>query len=133
LESLSRFASPSQLMGYSGLVSRDHTSGNRVQRGVITKNGDAHLRRVRVEAAWAYRHRPNVRGQVLRRQKSLGPQRRGQANRLAQQRQHKRFTTLTARDKKNSVGAIAIARELLGFMWSIAVHTEAQHKQAKTA
>ena len=48
-------------------------------------------------------------------------------------RLRKRFTTLTARDKETNVVAIAIARELLGFMWAIAVHTEAQHKQAKAA
>lgn len=134
LGSLSRFASPSQLMGYSGLVPREHTSGNRVQRGAITKSGNAHLRRVLVEAAWAYRHRPNVQGQVLRRQKSLAlSEEAKQIAWKAQQRLHKRFTTLTARDKKNNVVAIAIARELLGFMWAIAVHTEAQHKQAKAA
>ena len=58
LGSLSRFQTPRQLMGYSGLVAREHSSGNRVQRGGITKTGNAHLRRVLVEAAWAYQHRP---------------------------------------------------------------------------
>ena len=96
LGSLSRFASPSQLMGYSGLVSREHSSGNRVQRGAITKSGNAHLRRVLVEAAWAYRHRPNVQGQVLRRQKSLAlSEEAKQIAWKAQQRLHKRFTRLT--------------------------------------
>ena len=71
LGSLSRFQSPTQLMGYSGLVAREHSSGNRIQRGAITKTGNAHLRRVLVEAAWAYQHRPNVTGFLLRRQKSL--------------------------------------------------------------
>ena len=71
LGSLSRFESPRQLMGYSGLVAREHSSGNRIQRGSITKTGNAHLRRVLVEAAWAYQHRPNVTGYLLRRQKSL--------------------------------------------------------------
>jgi transposase len=51
LGSLARFESPRQLMGYSGLVPREHSSGNRVQRGAITKTGNAHLRRVLVEAA----------------------------------------------------------------------------------
>jgi transposase len=60
LGSLSRFQSPRQLMGYSGLVAREHSSGNRVQRGSITKTGNAHLRRVLVEAAC--QHRPNVTG-----------------------------------------------------------------------
>jgi len=52
LGSLARFQTPRQLMGYSGLVSREHTRGNRVQRGAITKSGNAHLRGVLVEAAW---------------------------------------------------------------------------------
>jgi transposase len=69
--SLSRFDSPRPLMGYSGLVAREHSSGNRIQRGSITKTGNAHLRRVLVEAAWAYQHRPDVSGFLLRRQKAL--------------------------------------------------------------
>jgi len=134
LGSLSRFPNPSQLMGYSGLVSREYTSGNRVQRGAITKSGNAHLRRVLLEAAWTYRHRPNVQGRVLRRQKSLALSE--EANRIAwkaQQRLHKRFAALTARGKESNVAATAVARELLGFMWAIAVHTKAQHQQAKAA
>lgn len=119
-------------MGYSGLVSREHTSGNRVQRGALTKSGNAHLRRVLVEAAWTYRHRPNVQDRVLRRQKSLAlSEEAKQIAWKAQQRLRKRFTTLTARDKGSNVVAIAIARELLGIMWAIDVRTEEQHKQAK--
>ena len=57
----SRFE-PRKLMGYSGLVSSEHSSGNRVQRGGITKTGNTHLRRVIVEAAWAYQHRPWLGG-----------------------------------------------------------------------
>jgi transposase len=134
LGSLSRFPNPSQLMGYSGLVSSEYTSGNRVQRGRITKSGNAHLRRVLLEAAWTYQHRPNVQGRVLRRQKSLALSE--EARRIAwkaQQRLHKRFSALTARGKETNVAATAIARELLGFMWAIAVHAEAQHKPAKAA
>src|SRR5262249_35734772 len=134
LDSLSHFVHPMQLMGYSGLVSSEHTSGNRVQRGANTKSGNADLRKVLVEAAWTDRHRPNVQGRVLRRQKSLALSE--EAKRIAwkaQQRLYKRFTALVARGKENHVAAIAIARELLGFMWAIAVHTEAQQKQAKAA
>ncbi|HKE22451.1 MAG TPA: IS110 family transposase [Bryobacteraceae bacterium] len=134
LGSLSRFASPSQLMGYSGLVSSERSSGNRVQRGAITKSGNAHLRRVLIESAWTYRHRPNVQGRVLRRQKSLALSE--EAKRIAwkaQQRLYKRFTALTTRGKENNVAAIAVARELLGFMWAVAVHTESQSKPAKAA
>jgi transposase len=134
LGSLSRFASPSQLMGYSGLVSSEYTSGNRVQRGRITKSGNAHLRRVLLESAWTYQHRPNVQGRVLRRQKSLAlSEEARQIAWKAQQRLHKRFAALTARGKESNVAATAIARELLGFMWAIAVHTESQSKPAQAA
>jgi transposase len=134
LGSLSRFPNPSQLMGYSGLVSSEHSSGNRIQRGAITKSGNAHLRRVLVEAAWTYQHRPNVQGRVLRRQKCLAlSEKATQIAWKAQQRLHKRFTALAVRGKNNNVIVTALARELLGFMWAIAVDTEAQCKSAKAA
>jgi transposase len=78
-------------MGYSGLVPCEHSSGNRVQRGGITKTGNGHLRRMLVEAAWAYQHRPNVIGFLLRRQKALEISEEGKKiARKAQQRLHKR-------------------------------------------
>lgn len=126
---LSRFANPSHLMGYSGLVPREYSSGNRVQRGAITKTGNAHLRRVLVEAAWTYQHRPNIQGRVLKRQKSLALS--DEAKKIAwkaQQRLHRRFTALAARGKNNNLIVTALARELLGFMWAIAVQTESQHQ-----
>src|SRR5439155_1571809 len=62
---LSRFTHPRQLMGYSGTVPSEHSSGASVHRGAITKTGNAHLRRVLVEAAWAYRFPPRC-GKALR-------------------------------------------------------------------
>lgn len=134
LGSLSRFPSPGQLMGYSGLVPREYSSGNRMRRGAITKTGNAHLRRVLVESAWTYQHRPNVQGRVLRRQKALALS--DEAKRIAwkaQQRLHKRFTTMATRGKHGGTIVTALARELLGFMWAIAVQTEAQFKLTKAA
>jgi transposase len=58
LGQVSRFESARQLMGYSGAVPSEDSSGKRKQRGSITKTGNAHLRRIVVEAAWSYRHRP---------------------------------------------------------------------------
>jgi transposase len=134
LGSLARFPRPTPLMGYSGLVPREYSSGNRIQRGAITKTGNAHLRRVLVESAWTYQHRPNVQGRVLRRQKALAlSEEAKQIAWKAQQRLHKRFTTLAARGKHRGTIVTAIARELLGFMWAIAVHTEAQFKLTKAA
>jgi transposase len=131
---LSRFPSPRQLMGYSGLVASEHSSGNRVQRGGITKTGNGHLRRVLVEAAWAYQHRPNVIGLLARRQKSLAISE--EAKKIAwkaQQRLHKRYKALEARGKNKNQIVTAIGRELLGFIWAIAVETEKQHKPDKAA
>ena len=63
---LHRFATPRHLMGYTGLVPREHSSGSGVHCGAITKTGNAHLRRGLVEAAWAYRHRANLASGTLR-------------------------------------------------------------------
>jgi transposase len=134
LGSLSRFENPRQLMGYSGLVPREYSSGSRTQRGSITKSGNAHLRRVLVESVWAYRHRPNVQGRVLRRQKALALS--DEARQIAwraQQRLYKRYIALTSRGKTSGQAMTALARELLGFVWAIAVHTEKQFQLPKAA
>ena len=126
LGSLSRFPSPKQLMSYAGLTPSEHSSGNRIQRGPITKSGNAHLRRVLVEAAWAYQHRPNVSGFLLRRQKKLALS--DEVKRIAwkaQLRLSGRYKKLTARGKNKNETVTAIGRELLGFVWAIAVETEA--------
>jgi transposase len=49
---LSRFQQARQLMGYSGVVAREDSTGERIRRGGITKTGNAHLRRIVIEAAW---------------------------------------------------------------------------------
>src|SRR5689334_21277332 len=121
-------------MGYSGLVPSEHTTGNRVQRGGVTKTGNAHLRRVVVEAAWAYLHRPNVIGYLLRRQKDLAIS--DEVKKIAwkaQQRLHKRYKSRAARGKNKNQIVAAIGRELLGFIWAIALKTEQQHKLAQVA
>lgn len=132
--SLSRFPTAPDLMGYSGLVPSEHTTGNRVQRGGITKTGNGHLRRVIGEAAWAYQHRPNVIGFLLRRQKNLAISE--EAKKIAwkaQQRLHKRYKALAARDKNKNQIVTAIGRELLGFVWAIGIETEKQLKLLKAA
>ena len=131
LGSLVRFESPRQLMGYSGLVAREHSSGNRIQRGGITKTGNAHLRRVLVEAAWAYQHRPNVTGYLLRRQKSLALS--DEVKEIAwkaQYRLNKRYKAMDARGKNKNQIVTALGRELLGFIWAIATKVERQQSAA---
>jgi transposase len=65
----SRFSHPKQLMGYSGMVSSEDSTGDSVRRGAITKTGNAHLRRVVGEAAWAYQYRPAMSPALKKRQK----------------------------------------------------------------
>jgi transposase len=121
--SLSRFAKPRQLMSYSGLVSSEHSSGNRIQRGGITKTGNAHLRRVIVEAAWAYQHKPWIGGWLAKRQQGLDEEFKTLAWK-AQWRLCTRYKKLASRGKNKPQIVTAIGRELLGFIWAIAVRTE---------
>lgn len=133
LGSLSRFPNPRQLMGYSGLVSSEFSSGNRIQRGGITKTGNAHLRRVIIEAAWAYQYRPWLGGYLLKRQQGLDQEVKDIAWK-AQWRLHTRYKKLAAAGKKKPQIVTAVGRELLGFIWAIAVQTEAKFQpQPKAA
>ena len=98
----------------------------RIQCGAITKTGNAHLRRVLVEAAWAYQHRPNVTGYMLR-QKSLAlSDEVKQMAWKAQYRLNKRYKAMAARGKNKNQIVTALGRELLGFIWAIATKVERQ-------
>jgi transposase len=118
-----RFARPRQLMGYSGVVSREHSSGGRVRRGAITKTGNAHLRRIVIEAAWAYRHRPAIGAALHQRQAGQSEAVKALAWK-AQHRLHHRYRKLLARGKLRPQVVTAVGRELLGFIWAIGVHVE---------
>ena len=124
-----RFARPKQLMGYAGMVSREASSGPRVRRGAITKTGNAHVRRVVGEAAWTARYRPAVSPILKRRQAGLPVEVVAIAWR-AQQRLHRRYQRLLGRGKVKQQVVTAVGRELLGFIWAIAVQVEAQHPAA---
>jgi len=71
LGNLNRFSSPKQLAGFIGVVSSEYSSGSYLRQGAITKSGNPHARRVLIEAAWAYRHRPRTSEVIVRRQKGL--------------------------------------------------------------
>jgi transposase len=129
LGELSRFNHPSLLMGYCGVVPREHSSGHSIQRGSITKTGNSHLRRVIVEAAWSYQHRPNLYAELRRRQEGLDEETKAIAMK-AQHRLNGRYRKLLARGKSSSLAVTAIARELLGFIWAIGTHIERQHQAA---
>ncbi len=129
LGELSRFQTARQLMGYSGAVASEDSSGARTRRGRITKTGNAHLRRVVIEAAWAYRYRPAVGAALRKRQASVSPAVQAIAWK-AQHRLHARYGKLTARGKCKQQVVTAIGRELLGFIWAIGVTAEADTHHA---
>jgi transposase len=111
-----RFRSPRALMAFVGLVPSESSSGQKHTRGEITKTGDSLVRRLLVEAAWHYRHRPNLA--------YLQSRREGQPARVialadrAMQRLNRRFQRMLERGKPKPKIAVAIARELAGFVWA---------------
>ena len=116
---LSRFDKPVQLMAYLGLVPSEHSSGDSVKRGGITKTGNRHARKVLVEAAWAYRMQPRV-SRILRKRQQEVPDRVCRISWKAQLRLCARFRRLAAKGKPRQVVVTAIARELSAFLWAMA-------------
>lgn len=132
LGNITRFAGARQLMGYSGAVPSEDSSGKRMKRGSITKTGNAHLRRIAVEAAWSYRLRPGV-GPVLRKRQEGVPEEIKEIAWKAQQRLHKRYSRLMAAGKDQRKIITAVGRELLGFVWAIGIKAEVAAKQKMAA
>ncbi len=128
----SRFKNPRGLMGYSGVFPSEDSSGKRIRRGGIAKSGNAHLRRVVVESAWSYRHRPAIGARLRRRQEGL-PAEITEIAWRAQNRLHKRYMKLMARGKDQRKTMTAVARELLGFIWAIGIKAEAAAQRQMAA
>lgn len=108
---IGRFTNPRQLMAWLGLVPSEHSSGNTIRRGRITKTGNALARTMMVEASWSYRHPP--------RERHL-PQEIRDIGWKAQTRLCKRYRDLSKTGKPQPRVLTAIARELAGFIWDIA-------------
>jgi len=130
--SVSRFRNARQLMSYSGTVPSENSSGKRVQRGGITKSGNAHLRRILGEAAWSYRRQPAV-GPALRKRQEGVPEEIRQIAWKAQIRLSKRYARLAAAGKDQRKIVTAVGRELLGFVWAIGLRAEASVPQTIAA
>jgi transposase len=112
-----RFQRPRELMAYLGLVPSEYSSGQTERRGAITKAGNTHARRVLVEAAWHYRHRPGVSRALTQRSDGQPSVVVSHAWR-AQQRLHRRYRHLVGHGKRPPVAVAAVARELVGFIWA---------------
>ncbi|MDY0339917.1 MAG: IS110 family transposase [Coriobacteriia bacterium] len=113
----SRFPTAGSYMAFTGLVPSEHSSGTSKHQGSITKTGNRHIRRVLVEAAWAYRHAPAVRGKLKDRLAGQGPDVVAYSW-AAQCRLHGTYRKITAR-KGSHTAVVATARELSGFIWGL--------------
>ena len=112
-----RFPTAPSLMAFTGLIPSEHSSGPKQARGPITKTGNAHLRRVLVEAAWQYRHHAFLGPALTARQRGA-PQVAIEIAWQAQRRLHRRYRVLAARGKPKQLIVTAVARELTGFLWA---------------
>ena len=112
-----RFESPGKLMAYVGLVPSEHSSGASRRQGAITKAGNSRVRHVLVQAAWSYRFPPRRGPALSRRQQGQAPEVVAHSWK-AQHRLHKVFTRLAFR-KNGKIAAVAVARELAGFVWAV--------------
>jgi len=111
-----RFASPRELMGYVGMVPSEHSTGEKVQRGGLTKTGNRRARKVLIEAAWTYARRAKAASSRAERQLPA-------VRAIAEKARHRlsgRYRRLLARGKLGVVAIAAVARESLGFIWAIA-------------
>lgn len=115
-----RFAKPSQLTAYLGIVPAEYTTDSKRRLGSITKAGSSHARRLLVEAAWHYRRPPRVGETLERRQREIAPEVIAVAWRC-QRRLYDRHRVLREqRNKPAGVANIAVARELACFLWEAA-------------
>jgi transposase len=111
-----RFDNPRQLMAYLGMVPSEHSTGERVRRGGLTKAGNGRARKALIEAAWTYT-RP------AKRPKPAAAELPAALSAVADKARHRlsrRYRRLVARGKRPQVAIAAVARESLGFIWAIA-------------
>lgn len=109
-----RFDSPRQMMAFLGMTPSEHSTGARQRRGAITKTGNRRARKAQIEAAWTYA-RPAKAPSDPRRPPALAA--------IADKARHRlsaRYRRLVASGKTPQVAAVAVARELIGFVWAIA-------------
>jgi len=115
---LSRFASPSELMAYLGLVPSEASTGDTIRRGPITKAGNRRARRILVECSWSYQHPPRV-GRDKQQKVEAAPPAVREIAWKAQCRLYKRYRALIRNGKLKTIAITAVAREFAGFIWAV--------------
>jgi transposase len=106
---------------YLGPTPSEHSSGACRVQGSITKTGNTHARRLLVEAAWHHRRTYRVPGATMQAGWKAAPPAAAARGHAGNQRLHARWQAFTARKKRLVVANVAVARELAGWCWSLAV------------
>jgi transposase len=122
LGDLTRFDNPAQLMAYLGLIPSEHSTGDTIKKGGITKTGNTHVRKALIESAQAYRL-PARKSKTIRKRQKAMPDDVVAISWRAQLRLCNRYRRLVARGKRHNVAITATARELVGFIWDVARST----------
>jgi transposase len=111
-----RFDTPRQLMAYLGLVPSEHSTGDSIRRGALTRTGNGRARKTLIEAAWTY-------ARPVRAAKPAAAAQPAEVRAIADKARHRlsgRYRRLIVRGKRAPVAVAAVARESLGFVWAIA-------------
>jgi len=127
-----RFATPRELMRYLGLTPSEYSSGAQQHRGRITKAGNRHARRLLIEAAWHYQHPPRRSARIGLIEPDV-PTTVGARAWRAQIRLHHRHRTLTSHGKQSTIANVAVARELIGFLWAAMTEQPLRDQEAAAA
>jgi transposase len=120
-----RFGSARELMRYLGLTPSEYSSGESQHRGHITKAGPVHTRRLLIEAAWHYRHPPRLTERQREAETAahaacdeLAPLVAARAWQAQVRLNHRHRVLSHDRGKRATVTNVAVARELVGFLWA---------------
>jgi transposase len=105
---------------FVGLVPSEYSSGSSRVQGSITKTGNSHVRRLLVEAAWHHRSHYRI-GKTMRERWELAPAAARVRGDEGNRRLHQRWVKFIERHKRSTIANVAIARELAGWSWSLAV------------
>lgn len=111
------------IAAYLGLVPSEHSSGGTRSLGAITKTGNRHARRLLIESAWHHKPRYTPGKTMTDRWAKASSQAAARGD-AGNRRLHRRWEVMSARKKKHNVANTAVARELAGWCWSLAVMDE---------
>ncbi|MCF6194112.1 MAG: IS110 family transposase [Kangiellaceae bacterium] len=125
-----RFDHPKKLMSYLGLTPSEYSSSTKRRQGSITKAGNSSARRMLIESAWSYKFPARKTKHIKAKEKNASDHAKEVAWK-AQKRLCTRYQTLIGSGKNKNQIIVAIARELVGFIWEIVVVETHKLKQAQ--